>query len=112
MYLKSSGEGNGSSILQSPWINLPHRHSNRRSKQRGIACVSFWYFLHSGHSTSLSVNVQQDGSNKRVWRRVGDLGNEWNQAQFHVNATPQFKVPYRSKKVGLNKKSVQRKSRL
>ncbi|XP_075626070.1 enteropeptidase [Balearica regulorum gibbericeps] len=56
-------------------------------------CLSFWYFMYSTNVYLLRVSISNEhGSEKIIFQKEGNYGNNWNYGQVTLNETSDFKV--------------------
>ncbi|XP_064904905.1 enteropeptidase [Columba livia] len=57
------------------------------------SCLSFWYFMYSPNVYRLRVIISNEhGSEKIIFQKEGNYGNNWNYGQVTLNETYDFKV--------------------
>ncbi|NWH73721.1 ENTK Enteropeptidase, partial [Piaya cayana] len=58
-----------------------------------LFCLSFWYFMYSTNVYLLRVSISNmHGSEKIVFQKEGNYGNNWHYGQVTLNETSDFKV--------------------
>ncbi|XP_008105855.1 enteropeptidase isoform X1 [Anolis carolinensis] len=58
-------------------------------------CLNFWYHMYGVHVYHLDVKIiYGNGSEKTVFKKEGNYGNNWNYGQITLNETYNFKVAF------------------
>uniref|UniRef100_A0A8C0WFD5 Enteropeptidase n=1 Tax=Castor canadensis TaxID=51338 RepID=A0A8C0WFD5_CASCN len=59
------------------------------------ACLSFWYHMYGQNVYKLSINLTSDeNTEKTIFERQGNYGENWNYGQVTLNETVEFKVAF------------------
>ncbi|XP_065711316.1 enteropeptidase [Patagioenas fasciata] len=60
-----------------------------------LSCLSFWYFMYSANVYRLRVIISNEhDSEKIIFQKEGNYGNNWNYGQVTLNETYDFKVMF------------------
>ncbi|XP_077198540.1 enteropeptidase isoform X2 [Paroedura picta] len=63
-------------------------------------CLFFWYHMFGANVYRLSINITYDrDTEKRVFQKEGNYGNNWNYGQILLNETSNFKVAFDALKI-------------
>ncbi|XP_008053518.1 enteropeptidase [Carlito syrichta] len=58
-------------------------------------CLSFWYYMYGKNVYKLSINISSDqNTEKTIFQKEGNYGENWNYGQVTLNETVQFKVAF------------------
>ncbi|KAM6447212.1 enteropeptidase isoform 10-T10 [Liasis olivaceus] len=64
-----------------------------------VFCLSFWYHMHSIHEYHLTVKIIYDHyTEKIIFQKEGNYGNNWNYGQITLKETTKFKVAFEALK--------------
>lgn len=59
------------------------------------ACLSFWYYMYGENVYKLSINISSDqNTEKTIFQKEGNYGQNWNYGQVTLNETVEFKVAF------------------
>uniref|UniRef100_A0A8D2L3B4 Enteropeptidase n=1 Tax=Varanus komodoensis TaxID=61221 RepID=A0A8D2L3B4_VARKO len=65
-----------------------------------VFCLSFWYHMYGIHVYRLSIKITYDNNTeKTVFEKEGNYGNNWNYGQILLNESSNFKVAFDAFKV-------------
>nr|XP_028582781.1 enteropeptidase isoform X2 [Podarcis muralis] len=60
-----------------------------------VFCLSFWYHMYGTNVYRLSITITYDQNTERtVFQKEGNYGNNWNYGQITLNETSNFKVAF------------------
>ncbi|XP_058517308.1 enteropeptidase [Ochotona princeps] len=58
-------------------------------------CLSFWYYMYGVNVYKFSINITSDqNTEKTIFQRQGNYGENWNYGQVTINETVEFKIAF------------------
>lgn len=57
-------------------------------------CLSFWYNMHGSQIGTLNVNMKVGSRSTQIWRKSGDQGQRWQQAQATITPSTNYTIMF------------------